>query len=130
MSGSIRDAFLQKKSQPLAEEQVTINEIGDVLVRGFSGTGRTRWERAQAKDPDHARGSLLVECVFNLDGTKAFQPGDAGWLSDLPSLFTEPAIDAVFRLSGMTAEARAALGKPSETAGGSETPSSSPSVSA
>jgi hypothetical protein len=130
MSGSIRDAFLQKKSEPLKEEQVTIPEIGDVLVRGFTGTGRTRWERAQAKDPDHARGSLLVECVFNLDGTSAFKPEDADWLSDLPSCYTEPAIDVVFRLSGMTAEARAALGKPSAPAAGNETPSSSPSVSA
>lgn len=116
-----RESFLSKKEPP---RKSLVVDGEPMIVRGLRTFERTKWERESVKDPDGARGRLVVLCTVNEDGTPFFQPKDEKVLNDMPSAYLEPLVDGIFECSGMTAEAQKALGKDSATADGSATSSS------
>lgn len=119
--GISREQFLSKKDVPTKSVEID----GETMrVRGLTGAERTRWERESAKDPDGARGRLVALATIQDDGAAYFKANDAAAINDLPCAYIEPLVDAIFELSGMTAEARERVGKASAPAAGSETPTS------
>ncbi len=77
-------------------------EVGTVLVRGTSTQGKDRLQAA-ALEGTSWRAPLLREHCFDPDTREPlFEDGDD--VGAIPSRVTEPLVDAIVRLSGMTAD--------------------------
>jgi len=84
---------------------------GDVLVRGFTGTERDRFELGSLAHKDNLeqlaglRAKVVSWTTLGEDGRQLFTPKDLPWLGDQPAQALDRIYTVALRLSGVNAKA-------------------------
>lgn len=124
-------AAVQKAKLP--RETVECPEIDcKFILQGMSGTERDGWEkslirgRGQRRDVDteNVRARLAVRCIINEAGERVLSDGDAAWFGQLRVDVLNRIFEVAQRLSGVGDKDIDELKKFSETAAGSDSPTS------
>lgn len=102
------------------QETVHVRRLAaDFIVRGMGGNDRDRWEveierqRSSSGGVTNWRGSVLVRCLFNEDGSRMFADTDADALGAIDSRVLDRLYAAAARLSGLSAADMRELGNAS-----------------
>ena len=117
----------------LPTETVDIPELGGaVIVRGMTGTQRDAWERSliigrgkhRDVNTDNVRARLVARCLVNAAGERLLTDGEASALGNLRVDVLNRLYEVAQRLCGVSDGDIDELKKSSETAAGSDSPTS------
>lgn len=85
-------------------EQVTVDGVGTVTIRGLTAAGRDEWEQrivaSKGKPVRNIRASLVSLCMFDSD-TRVFESSEIEALGELPAQVVDRLYDIASKLSGM-----------------------------
>lgn len=115
-----REAFLA--AQDLPEEIVQIDGLGVLTVRGLTGKQRDDYEASCVMQKGNkrsfnirdARAKLVALSVIGDDGKRMFTNADIATLSTLPAKHLDKVFEVAQRLSGISDDDIAELGKLSD----------------
>ena len=132
MSGFLTKEALLAAVKKLPIERVDLPELsGHVFVRGMSGVERDAWERSlvvgrgkrQTYNLDNVRARLSVRCLCDEQGARTMGDDDADALGGLRVDSLNKIFEVAQRLSGVSDQDVEDLGKSSDPAAGSGSPS-------
>lgn len=133
MQIATKDLLLAAAASPMPVERVEIPELNIVAhVRGMSGRERDAWEkslivgRGKHRDvnTENVRAKLVTRCLCDEQGKRLLDDGDAHTIGNMRVDVLNRIFKAAQKLSGVSDEDVDELGKPSETEGGSDSPTS------
>jgi hypothetical protein len=108
---------------------------GTVLIKGMTGTARDEFEATNRRNGEqnltNIRARFLVRCIVNETGTRIFADQDAAALGKKSSAAIDRLWDIAADMNGTSDKATGAIegnSETGETAGGSDSPSSSPAT--
>lgn len=127
-------AAASKPQLPCEPVELTINGVTKgVWIQGMSGKERDAWERSlmvgrgkrRDVNTENVRAKLAVRCLVNKPGgQRLFEDSEAIIVGNLPAAVLTPMYEKAQRLSGVSDEDIDEIKKFSETAAGTDSPSS------